>query len=154
LLVGELHAAEDLVQTALERAYRKWDRVRSSDSPEAYVRKIVVNLANDRWSRIKRRPEAPMIEDRVATGDPFAVVDLRDQLVRALFALPIGMRTVLVLRFFDGLPDDQIAATLRLSAATVRSQSARGMAKLRELIAADGGAGETNVIHIQFGGAA
>ena len=53
-LTGDVHVAEDLVQEALERACRHWRKVEVADSPEAYVRKVLVNLANDRWRRLSR----------------------------------------------------------------------------------------------------
>jgi DNA-directed RNA polymerase specialized sigma24 family protein len=59
------------------------------------------------------------------------------------------MRSVLVLRYFDGVDDDEIGAMLGITAASVRSQAARGLAKLRSDLGGDG-----NVIHAQFGGAA
>jgi len=148
LLVGDAHEAEDLVQAALEKACRRWESIRRSASPEAYVRRIVVNLANDRWSRIKRRPEVT-IGHSDAPVEPYTQVDLRDLLIRGLFRLPIGMRSVLVLRYFDGVDDDEIGTMLGINAASVRSQAARGLAKLRSDLGGDG-----NVIHAQFGGAA
>jgi DNA-directed RNA polymerase specialized sigma24 family protein len=51
LLVGDVHHAEDLLQSALEKAYRRWRRIGTMQHPEAYVRKVIVNLANDRWRR-------------------------------------------------------------------------------------------------------
>jgi RNA polymerase sigma-70 factor (sigma-E family) len=149
LLVGDPHVAEDLVQTALERSCRKWDAIRRTDSPEAYVRKIIVNLANDRWSRMKRWPEVAVSVDIPLPVDAYGRIDLRDQLMRALFTLPIGMRTVLVLRYFDGFADNQIASMLGINPASVRSQITRGLAKLRDHLQ-----GQDNVIRVQFGGAA
>lgn len=58
-LTGDVHVAEDLVQETLERACRQWRKVAVADSPEAYVRKVLVNLANDRWRRLSRRGECP-----------------------------------------------------------------------------------------------
>jgi RNA polymerase sigma-70 factor (sigma-E family) len=139
LLTGDRHAADDLVQSTLEKACRRWSRVRRAASPDAYVRRILVNLANDRWRRHGRAQELPLVDDRPDGADPYQQTDQRDQLVRALHTLPIGMRTVLVLRYFDDLSDADIADLMGVSAATVRSQAARGLARLRTAVLGDEG---------------
>lgn len=131
VLTGNREAAEDLVQETLERACRKWRTIAAKDAPDAYVRRIMVNLANDRWRRFRRTVPHQDGGDRAAPGDQYGQVDTRDQLVRALQGLPMRMRTVVVLRYFHDLPDDEIAADLRISPSTVRSQLARGIDKLR-----------------------
>ncbi|MEV1022147.1 SigE family RNA polymerase sigma factor [Streptomyces sp. NPDC050264] len=131
VLTGNREAAEDLVQETLERACRKWRTIAAKDAPDAYVRRIMVNLANDRWRRFRRTVPHRDGADRAAPGDQYGQVDTRDQLVRALQALPMRMRTVVVLRYFHDLSDDEIAADLRISPSTVRSQLARGIGKLR-----------------------
>ncbi|MGW7261625.1 SigE family RNA polymerase sigma factor [Streptomyces sp. NPDC054834] len=129
VLTGNREAAEDLVQETLERACRKWRGISAKDAPDAYVRRIMVNLANDRWRRFRRT--VPDSGDRIAPGDEYGQVDSRDQLVRALQQLPMRMRTVVVLRYFHDLSDTEIAADLDISPSTVRSQLARGIEKLR-----------------------
>ncbi|WP_405817667.1 SigE family RNA polymerase sigma factor [Streptomyces sp. NBC_01390] len=137
VLTGNREAAEDLVQETLERVCRKWRTIAAKDAPDAYVRRIMVNLANDRWRRFRRM--VPLVSpvphqdtgDRAALGDEYGRVDSRDQLVRALQSLPMRMRTVVVLRYFHDLSDAEIAADLRISPSTVRSQLARGIDKLR-----------------------
>ncbi|MEU9128760.1 SigE family RNA polymerase sigma factor [Kitasatospora sp. NPDC048540] len=131
VLTGNREAAEDLVQETLERACRRWRRIAAADSPEAYVRRIMVNLANDRWRRWRRRPPELEVADAAAPGDEYGRVDSRDQLVRALQRLPMGMRTVVVLRYFHDMSDTEIAADLRISPSAVRSQLARGLDRLR-----------------------
>lgn len=131
VLTGNRDAAEDLVQETLERACRKWRTIAAKDSPEAYVRRIMVNLANDRWRRFRRTVPDQDGGDRAAPGDDYGQVDTRDQLVRALQGLPMRMRTVVVLRYFHDLSDDEIAADLGISPSTVRSQLARGIDRLR-----------------------
>ncbi|MCX5214381.1 SigE family RNA polymerase sigma factor [Kitasatospora sp. NBC_00240] len=147
LLTGERHTADDLVQSTLERVYRNWRRVRSADVPEAYARRILVNLANDRWRRQRSHPEAPLPDD--AGGgrvDPYQGVDVRDELMRTLQTLPTSMRTVLVLRYFEELSDVEIAGLMNTSASTVRSQASRGLAKLRSVV-------DRNTHHTPSGGA-
>jgi RNA polymerase sigma-70 factor (sigma-E family) len=137
LLTGDAHAADDLVQATLEKACRKWGRAVRADSPEAYVRRIMVNLAKDSWRRDRGRRELPLTEELVGGADPFRRTDQRDELIRALLRLPIRMRTILVLRYFDDLEDPSIAGLLGISQATVRSQCARGVTRLRAEVEAD-----------------
>lgn len=131
ILTGSRDTAEDLLQEALEKSCRHWNRVEVSDSPEAYVRRIVVNLANDRWRRLRRAGERSDLVDHADPRDPYQLVELRDELVQALHALPIGMRTVVVLHYLHDMRHEEIAETLRISPSAVRSQLARGLAKLR-----------------------
>jgi RNA polymerase sigma-70 factor (sigma-E family) len=131
VLTGNHGSAEDLVQETLERAWSRWRTIAAKDVPDAYVRRIMVNLANDRWRRFRRTVAHQDNGDGAAAGDEYARIDSRDQLVRALQALPIRMRTVVVLRYFHDLSDAEIAADLGISRSAVRSQLARGMERLR-----------------------
>jgi RNA polymerase sigma-70 factor (sigma-E family) len=136
LLCGSKDDAKDLVQEALERACRKWPRIAATDSPEAYVRRIMVNLANDRWQRISRvrEGEQALAAQRVDPGDEYGRLDLRDQLIVLLEDLPIRMRTIIVLRYFHDMSDARIADVLGITPSTVRSQLSRGLAKLRTTV--------------------
>ena len=135
LLAGQDRAAaEDLLQLALERAYRHWARVCRSGDPERYVQRILANASNDRWRQAARRPERLL---RPGDADPLAqdqsdVVAERDFLMRALAMLPPRQRTVLVLRYFNDLSEAEIADALGCSAGTVKSQASRGLARLRD----------------------
>ncbi|ACU69613.1 RNA polymerase, sigma-24 subunit, ECF subfamily [Catenulispora acidiphila DSM 44928] len=135
LIVGDRHAAEDLVQGALERAYRHWDRVAAMDAPEAYVRRILANLAADHHRR-RGRGALPLMEHDGAAPDAYPDVDEHDAVIRILSQLPPRMRAVLVLRYYDDLTEAQIAEALGISVGTVKSQAARALAKLREAMAA------------------
>ena len=128
-------AAEDLLQLSLERAYRHWTRVCRSGEPERYVRGILANAANDRWRRAARHRERALDDDYagLVSADHAAGVAERDFLMRALAELPPRQRTVLVLRYFNDLPEAEIAAILGCSMGTVKSQVSRGLARLREL---------------------
>ena len=134
VLTGDRHTAEDLVQGALEKACRRWNRVAAADSPEAYVRRILVNLANDRWRGLgyDLAAEPP---DGPDPRDAYQGVEHRDQLTRALHALPIGMRTVIVLHYLHDMGDAEIAAALGVTPSSVRSQLSRGLARLRAVSA-------------------
>lgn len=134
LIVGDRHAAEDLVQGALERAYRHWGRVSAMDAPEAYVRRILANLAADHFRAANRRP-VELLDHDGAAPDVYPRVDEHDVVIRALRELPPRMRTVLVLRYFDDLTEAQVAEALGIAVGTVKSQAARGLAKLREAMA-------------------
>lgn len=133
VLTGNREAAEDLVQETLERACRKWRTIAGKDAPDLYVRRIMVNLANDRWRRFRRLiiTSDPEAGDKAAPRDEFGLIDNRDQLMRALQQLPMRMRTVVVLRYFHDLSDTEIAADLDISPSTVRSQLTRAIEKLR-----------------------
>lgn len=131
VLTGNRETAEDLVQETLERAWSNWSTISAKDVPHAYVRRIMVNLANDRWRKYRRTVPHQDGGDGIAPGDEYARVDSRDQLVRALHALPMRMRTVVVLRYFHNLSDAEIAADLGISPGAARSQLSRGIDRLR-----------------------
>jgi RNA polymerase sigma-70 factor (sigma-E family) len=133
---GDVADAEDLLQTALERAYRRWPSIRHAQVPEAYVRRIVVTSAiNARRRRGVRN--APLDEAQLA-GRPDATVEDtagRVTLAALVRQLPVGQRAVLVLRYFDDLTEAETARVLGCTVGTVKSQHARAMARLRELLA-------------------
>jgi RNA polymerase sigma-70 factor (sigma-E family) len=115
LLTGQNQAeAEDLLQIALERAYRHWRRISGIDEPELYVRRVLVNASADRWRLLARRPELslPAVPEGPDMSDPVAGVADRDYLLRALAKLPPRQRAVLVLRYFDDMSDSQTAQLL------------------------------------------
>lgn len=134
LLCGGDHAAaEDLLQEVLERVFPRWRRIR--DNPDAYVRAAMVNAATNRWRRRGRRvAEAPLAVDgpQPEVDGPEQHVLTQDLVVRALATLPPRMRAVLVLRFFDDLSAADTATVMRCGVGTVKSQTSRGLARLRE----------------------
>ena len=136
LLTGDRGAAEDVVQTALERTAQRWTRL--SGDPQGYARRIVVNLAHDSWRRQKRRPhvvaathELTVRQEPSVADDSGALVE-RNALMQALRALPHRQRSVLVLRYFLDLDEATIAATLDISAGTVKSSASRALNRLRD----------------------
>jgi RNA polymerase sigma factor (sigma-70 family) len=70
LLAGDQHLAEDHLQEALERVYKRWDRIR--DSPESYARKVLVNRSIDYWRWRRRRPEVPLVHETGVVADQTA----------------------------------------------------------------------------------
>lgn len=132
LLTHEHALAEDLVQTALAKAWTSWRRI--DGEPEPYVRRILVNTYSSWWQR-RWRGEHPTNELPEPTGSsarlPSDQVDERQALVQALATLPRRMRAVIVLRFIEDLTERQTADLLGVSVGTVKSQAAKGLAKLR-----------------------
>jgi RNA polymerase sigma-70 factor (sigma-E family) len=131
-IAGDLGVAEDAVQTAFAKAYRSWRRISGLESPEAYLRRMVVNEFLS-WRRRLTSQEVPVAELLDTAGDDDSSVRQaqRDAMWRLLARLPKQQRAVLVLRYYEDLPDPEIAAVLGCSASTVRSNAARALANLR-----------------------
>jgi RNA polymerase sigma-70 factor (sigma-E family) len=136
-LTGSRADGEDLLQAALERLLRRWSRVRTD--PEGYLRRTLYNLAADGWRRRgawqRKRPLLQAGLDGVSGTEAVDAVDLRDALGRALAQLPPMQRTVLVLRYWEGLSQAETAALLGCAEGTVKSATSRGLQRLRELTA-------------------
>ncbi|MFI6476447.1 SigE family RNA polymerase sigma factor [Nonomuraea sp. NPDC050663] len=134
LSCGSADDAEDVLQTALERAYRHWSRMRSESDPEPYVRRIIVNTAISRARRraLLRIVPTGTLPDHPAP--PASGVELRQVLVDGLRRLPPRQRAVLVLRYWEDLTETQTAAVMGCSVGTVKSQSSKALARLRVLI--------------------
>lgn len=134
LIVGDLHEAEDLVQETLFRVARRWGKVSRMSHPEAYARRILVNLAL-RGSQKRSRRRTELREARpVELSAAAAQVDGHEELHAALAALPPRQRAVLVLRYFLDLPESEVAATLQCSLGTVKSSASRGLARLERTL--------------------
>jgi RNA polymerase sigma-70 factor (sigma-E family) len=136
LLTGQNRAeAEDLLQIALERAYRRRASLSRDRDPEPYVRRALLNASIDRWRALRRRAEQCL-----EAGDPGPAVDdrtgelaNRDLLLRSLAVLPPRQRAVLVLRYWEDMSEAEIAGLLGCGVGTVKSQASRGLKRLREL---------------------
>ena len=129
LLTHDHGLAEDLLQTSLTKAWFAWGRI--SDSPEAYVRKVLFNTYATWWRRkwngehaTEDLPDAGVGDDSDASG---AGIDLWSAMER----LPRRQRAVVVLRYFEDLTEAQTADILGCSVGTVKSQCSRALAKLR-----------------------
>jgi len=133
VLCGDRHLAEDLVQEVLARLHRRWAHIEELAHPEAYVRKAVVReFLSWRRRRSNRELVAAYLPERAHDGtDPATRQAVFDELWRLLETLPRAQRAVLVLRFFEDLPDVRIAEVLGCTAVTVRVHASRGLARLR-----------------------
>ncbi len=138
LLTGDRHEAEDLVQIALTKAYRSWRRVQRSDNADAYVRQILVTCNKDRFrkKRVATWLTAALPEQSVA-ADPVARSEERQRLMWALSTLPRRQRAVVVLRYWEDLPESEVAEILGCSPGTVKSQASKALGKLRAVLSAD-----------------
>lgn len=134
LMTGDWHRAEDVTQSALARLYAVWPKVDLLGA-EDYARRIVVRTVVDSrrrfWSR--ERPSATLPD----LGGPEDQADSRVDLLRALALLPAEQRAILVLRFWEDLSVNQVAGVLALSAGTVKSRTARALARLRSVLGVD-----------------
>jgi RNA polymerase sigma-70 factor (sigma-E family) len=130
---GDVHDAQDLLQTALIATARHWSRIVKRDQPEAYVRRALARHQINRWRSRRRRPETLVsaLPDQPTGRDEQASVDLRDGLLSALRALPPRQRAVVVLRYYEDRSEAEVAALLHIAVGTVRSQSAKALARLR-----------------------
>ena len=126
LLTGDMHRAEDLVQTVLAKTYPHFARV--GDGFEAYVRTAMFRTYVSWWRR-RWTGELPGDVDTRSTDAPDLA--LRSDVRRALAALPRQQRAVVVLTFYDDLTGPQSAAVLGVSVGTIKSTLSRALAKLR-----------------------
>ncbi|WP_324273347.1 SigE family RNA polymerase sigma factor [Blastococcus brunescens] len=126
LLAGDRGHAEDLVQTALMKTYRHWDRIVARGEPSAYVRRALVTTHTS-WRRRAWHREQPTgrLPD-VAAPDDGDRHDRDEALARALAALPPRMRATVVLRYYEDLSELQTAQLMGCSESTVNTQAARG----------------------------
>lgn len=136
LLVGERALAEDLVQSALAKAYRHWDRVTATGSPEASVRRIMVNERRSWWRRNPGREVLGAVPDRGGPDESAGLAE-RDAVWQAVLRLPPRTRAVLVLRYWEDLSEAETAHILDCSVGTVKSQASRGLRKLQQAIGPD-----------------
>lgn len=136
LLTGDQQQAEDLVQTALEKVVRHWDSIRASVAVESYVRQTMYREQVSLWRRrrLRETPLAAVPEPRRAGGGP-AEDDVEVRLVMrdALMELGRRQRTVVVLRYFEDLTEQQVADALGISVGTVKSQAHKALGRLREI---------------------
>jgi len=136
LLTGDRGHAEDLVQTTLLRTARRWPA--AQEQPEAFARRVLVNLSRDRWRQLRRRIAEDLTADPEAVagvvGDPADRALDRQALMLALRQLPRRQRETVVLRFFADLSVAETAAALGCSQGAVKAYTNRALARLREVL--------------------
>ncbi|WP_149185043.1 SigE family RNA polymerase sigma factor [Streptomyces sp. TRM49041] len=132
-LTGDRYEAEDLLQSALFSTYRAWDRISDKAAVGGYLRRTMTNLHISAWRRRKLN-EYPTEELPETVGDSDAMrgTELRAVLWQALARLPELQRTMLVLRYYEGRTDPEIAEILDISVGTVKSSIWRSLRRLRE----------------------
>ncbi|MGC9220099.1 MAG: SigE family RNA polymerase sigma factor [Solirubrobacteraceae bacterium] len=143
LLVGDVDLAEDAVQGTLLRVFKNWHHAREAPGP--YSRAVLVSVCRDHWRYKRRRPREILTGG--AVNEPHATAfsdafDQRDALAQALRELPRVQREILVLRFYLDLPVTDTARLLELPEGTVKSNTSRGLERLRGLLSPP--AGEVN----------
>ncbi|GAB3432869.1 SigE family RNA polymerase sigma factor [Flindersiella endophytica] len=133
LLTGDHHAAEDLVQAALARAYLAWNRIRDEHATDAYVRRILVNEHTNVWRRAWRHLET----STAAPPEPVALnLSERDrELWDLVRRLPTKQRAALVLRYYEDLTEAETAEVLGCSVSAVKSRTNRAIVNLRSAFA-------------------
>src|SRR6266702_6867597 len=132
VLTGDQGHAEDVAQTAFARAYASWPKVRRTDNPEAYVRRIVVNENRNRYRKHRVAERLTDSPPERGAADATRQYDERSALVAALQRLGPRQRAVIVLRYWLDLTEAEAAAALNCSAGTVKSQTSRALAALRQ----------------------
>ena len=142
LLTGEQHAAEDLVQSTLERAYAAWRRVGAADDPDAYVRRVMINAHARRHRRRLKEFLAPKDDSGLThelpdADDRIARADDRGALLTVLAALPVRQREAVVLRYWEDRSVEETARAMNASSAAVRTRCVRALGRLRELLGED-----------------
>jgi RNA polymerase sigma-70 factor (sigma-E family) len=134
LLCGNWHRAEDLVQTTFLKLYRAWSRITTHDTLDAYTRQILVRtfLTETRGGFFRREQVSDEQADRIApaAGSP----EDRLVLLHALAKVSPRQRATLVLRFWEDMSIEETAKALDCSTGTVKSQTARGLENLRDLV--------------------
>lgn len=136
LTAGDQHLAEDLVQSTLTKLYVAWPAFRRADNPEGYLRRTLVNALTDERRRWWRRHERSVAElpDR-PLSDTGGTDDGTDGIRAALRELPPRMRAALVFRYFYDLGVADTADALGCSEGTVKSQTAKALERLRDVLA-------------------
>jgi RNA polymerase sigma-70 factor (sigma-E family) len=136
MMCGDWHRADDLAQTAFIALHRHWRKVRDKGALDAYVRRTLTRAVLDESRRPWRRERAAETLPDSPVDDPDVddSVSTRQTLIAGLRKVPPKQRAVLVLRFLEGLDVAGVAAVMRCSEGTVKSQCARGLATLREVL--------------------
>jgi RNA polymerase sigma-70 factor (sigma-E family) len=134
LLTGSADRAEELLQDSLVKLYRHWRRVVVRGDPHAYLHRMLVN-GNVSWWRRSRREQ--LVAEAPEQVDPATVPDRHERLSAALRRLPSRQRAVVVLRYYEDLPEREVSRILGCSIGTVKTHNSRALNRLRDLLAMD-----------------
>lgn len=137
LIVGNTQEAEELMQDAFLKVWERWDRVSRMDNPAGYLCRIAVNGARSRIRRLRLAARRSIAAPAMQLPDPFADVDLRDELVRAFAALSERQRMALVLTDLLDVSAEDSARLLRVKPPTVRSLASQARAALKVRLGAE-----------------
>ncbi|MEU5675317.1 SigE family RNA polymerase sigma factor [Micromonospora sp. NPDC047762] len=135
LLTGDRHLAEDLVQDALARTHRALGRLADGGQFEAYTRTVMYHLHVRRWrrTRIVENLSGELADRAHPDSDHAGRTDLKLSLLRALDQLTRRQRAVLVLRFFEDRSEAEAADVLSCSIGTIKSQTSKALARMRQI---------------------
>ena len=136
LLCGDWHLAEDLTQTTFTKLYRAWSRIDRHEVLDQYARQVLLRTFLDERRRPWRREKPTLPDDAVldVTAPEVRGSEDREVLRAALQQVPKRRRAVLILRFWADLSVEQVATILGCTTGTVKSQTSRGLADLREAL--------------------
>jgi RNA polymerase sigma-70 factor (sigma-E family) len=137
VLSGQTWLADDLVADVLGRAFERWNRIGAVADPHAYVRRMIVNDYMSWRRRLARTTPRAHIEPSGTVSDGVQEHAERDVMITRLAALPRKQRAAVVLRYYAGMSDADIAAELGCREITVRSQISRALATLRLTLTSD-----------------
>jgi RNA polymerase sigma factor (sigma-70 family) len=129
LIVGNTHEAEELMQDAFLSVWERWDRVGSMESPTGYLYRSAINSTRSRFRRLQLAAKRTLTIGE--PEDPFALADLRDEVVRSMRELPERQRAALVLVELLGLRSHEASEILGITPATVRSLTSHARAALK-----------------------
>jgi RNA polymerase sigma-70 factor (sigma-E family) len=136
VLAGDPYVAEDVVQDVLIKVQARWARIGEIGALDAYVRKMVVNELLSARRRVAAALRRERVQWRAPAEDDADAVVRRMAVVQAIRALPARQRIVVALRYFEDMPERDIAELLGCAEGTVRSQASRALAKLRDVVEA------------------
>lgn len=134
LVLGDRHAAEDVVQDAFCGLYRVWDRLPDRGNMAGYLRVSVLNGCRSAVRRASRAPRPLAMPPAASAESDVLAGEQQRATVAALRKLPPRQREALVLRYFGDLPEHEIAEAMGVSRGTVKSTTARGLAALSRIL--------------------
>jgi RNA polymerase sigma-70 factor (sigma-E family) len=139
LLIGDGHAAADVVQDAFVRLFGRFRDLRDPDAFRSYLRKTVVNLSRDRFRKVRsdRKRLARELSLRMTAVPEVPDVESRDLVIRAIRRLPQRQQAAVVLRYYEDLSEQATADALGCSVSAVKGLLLRATKALKELLGGD-----------------